>query len=78
MKEKFKNQLLTLENSPKERGDPMKGEFKGLYRMKLFYNGVHYRAIYEVNDLTVTVLVLLIDKREHIYERAKHKNFARA
>lgn len=76
-KERFKSQLLVLEDSPRERGSPLHGEFKGLYRMKLFHNGVNYRAIYEVDDLVVKVLILIIDKREQIYEKAKNKGFAK-
>lgn len=76
MKERIKGQLLLLEDSPRERGSPMKGEFKGLYRMKISYNGVNYRAIYEIDDSIISVLVLLVDKREQIYERAKNKLFA--
>lgn len=78
MREHFKGELLSLEDSPRDKGLLMKGEFKGLYRMKLFYNGAHYRAIYEVNDTSITVLVIFVDKREHVYERAKHKILARA
>lgn len=75
MKEAFKEQLLVLEDSPREKGLTLKGEFRGLYRIKLSYKGVSYRAIYEVDDKVVKVLILLIDKREQIYEKAKNRNF---
>ncbi len=35
MRERFKSQLLLLENSPREQGEALEGEFNGLYRMKL-------------------------------------------
>ncbi|EQB21303.1 hypothetical protein UNSWDHB_1361 [Dehalobacter sp. UNSWDHB] len=55
----------------------MVGEFHGLYRMKLFYNGVQYRAIYDIQEEKVRVLVLFIGKREQVYEKAKRKKIAK-
>ncbi len=70
-------QLTVLEESPRERGESLHGEFRGLYKMKLYHKGVQYRAIYDIIDENVSVLVLMIDKRENFYERAKRKKIAK-
>ncbi|AHF10214.1 MULTISPECIES: type II toxin-antitoxin system RelE/ParE family toxin [Dehalobacter] len=77
MRERFLRQLSTLEESPRTHGDMLVGEFHGLYRMKLFYNGVQYRAIYDIQEEKVRVLVLFIGKREQVYEKAKRKKIAK-
>ena len=70
-------QLTALEDSPREHGIKLHGEWRGLYRMKLYYNGTQYRAIYEIIDNEITVLVLFIDKREGFYETLKRMKIAK-
>ncbi|MFA6071558.1 MAG: type II toxin-antitoxin system RelE/ParE family toxin [Janthinobacterium sp.] len=74
MKEDLKKQINALAYSPRDRGKALRGkEFKDLYRIKLSYKGVAYRAVYEIDDTIVYVLILFIDKREQVYERLKRK-----
>lgn len=78
MREHLLGQLASLEENPREHGLLMVGEFRGLYRCKLYHKGVQYRALYDIFEEKVSVLVLMIDKREHIYERAHRKKLARS
>lgn len=49
--------------NPRHFGEHLKGDFSGLWR----YRVGNYRVICEINDPRVTVLVLTIGHRRHIY-----------
>ena len=77
MRQHLLGQLTALEDSPREHGIMLHGEFRGLYRIRLYYNGTQYRAVYEIIDSKITVLVLFVDKREGFYETLKRMKIAR-
>jgi len=77
MRQHLLGQLTVLEDSPRERGRMLRGEFRGLFRIKLYHNGTQYRAIYEIYDDEITVLVLLIHKREEVYEKLKRMKISK-
>ncbi len=44
-------------------GKPLKGEWKGCYRLR----AGDYRIIYEVNELKIIVLIIKIGNRDDVY-----------
>ncbi len=49
---------------PHKFGKPLKGEWKGCYRLRVG----DYRIIYEINDLEVIVIIIKIGNRDDVYE----------
>ena len=49
---------------PKDKGKPLTGNKKGLWR----YRVGDYRIICQLNNKTVTILVLAVGHRAHIYD----------
>ncbi|MQR00682.1 addiction module toxin RelE [Glaciimonas sp. GS1] len=63
MKVQFKKQLEKRLETPRVPSARLHGrDMKDAYKIKLRDAG--YRLVYEVNDMTVTVLVLAVGKRD--------------
>ena len=70
----FKKQLAKRLENPHVASAQLRGkDMKNAYKIKL--RDVGYRLVYEVNDETITVLVLAVAKRDknQAYEFAKHR-----
>jgi len=52
-----------LSESPRQNGTPLKGKFKGFWKMYV----VPYRVIYTVNDREGTVYIEKIGHRKDVY-----------
>ncbi|MBI3590073.1 MAG: type II toxin-antitoxin system RelE/ParE family toxin [Candidatus Melainabacteria bacterium] len=59
--------LATLELDPYAVGIPLKGNYKGLYALH-FGRKPECRAIYEIKDELIIVIVLKIGTRENFYD----------
>ncbi|HMU87776.1 MAG TPA: type II toxin-antitoxin system RelE/ParE family toxin [Agitococcus sp.] len=68
----FKKKLLERLENPKVPVDKLSG-YESVYKIKL--RTVGYRLAYEVNDGEITVLVLIIGKRENneVYDKLKSR-----
>jgi mRNA-degrading endonuclease RelE of RelBE toxin-antitoxin system len=53
-------------------GEPLKGKHRQFRSLHFSHQGVAYRIIYQVIEITKTVSVRLADKRENIYKRLEH------
>jgi mRNA interferase RelE/StbE len=53
----------SLTESPRESGEPLKGKFKGLWKMYV----VPYRVIYSVDNRAGTVVIEKIGHRKDVY-----------
>ena len=62
IKEYLEEKVAKLED-PRELGKALKGEFKELWRYRIG----NYRAICEIQDKTITVLVVHIGHRKDVY-----------
>jgi mRNA interferase RelE/StbE len=51
--------------NPRQLGQPLSGQFSGLYR----YRYTNYRIIYEIIDHELRIYVVRIGHRKDIYER---------
>lgn len=54
-------------DDPRRRGKPLKGDQQRLWR----YRVSDYRIIVEIDDGIVTVMVLTVGKRSHIYKEMR-------
>lgn len=52
-----------LASFPKDKSEPLKGQWKGLWRYKL----KTYRVIFAVDDAEKTVLIIKIGHRKDVY-----------
>ena len=55
------------------RGELLFGVFRTLYSYHFTYAGASYRIIYEIEEDTKEITVLLIGARESLYERLKRR-----
>lgn len=62
IKEQFKKQLQKRLSSPHVPSARLNRELDGFYKIKLRTSG--YRLVYEVIDKTVTVMVIVVGKRD--------------
>lgn len=60
-KEQIYKKLVKRCKNPKVPSAMLRGELAGLYKIKI--KGI--RAVYQVKDDTLTILILVIDKREN-------------
>ncbi len=63
-KERMKNKLKDLRESP-ELGKPLIGKLAGLWSLR----AGDYRALYQIRDSELLILVLKIDHRKKIYKK---------
>lgn len=59
----FDTDLAFLDN-PRVRGKSLRGKFKGLWRYRIG----DYRAICHIEDKTITIIVLEVGHRKHVYD----------
>ena len=73
IKEQFKAKLIERLTSPHVSASRLTSKLSGRYKIKL--KNVGYRLVYDVNDETITVLVLAIGKRERneVYNLAERE-----
>lgn len=64
VKETLRKQLKKRLTQPHVPGAELRGELRGCYKIKLLKQG--YRLVYSVEDETLVVLVVAIDKREDL------------
>lgn len=62
-KGRIKQSVDQLAENPR-KGDPLKGQFKGLWRLRVG----SYRIIYSIKDDQLTILILRIGHRKNVYE----------
>jgi mRNA-degrading endonuclease RelE of RelBE toxin-antitoxin system len=55
----------SLADNPRRRGKPLQRELAGRWSAR---RG-DYRVVYAIDDTTMTVTVLLVDHRAHVYRR---------
>lgn len=63
-----RNALALLQKDP-SRGQPLKGEWKGLYR----YRVGDFRIIYRIRRQELVVVVIAIGHRREVYRRAPRR-----
>jgi mRNA interferase RelE/StbE len=63
-----RNALTLLQENP-ARGQPLKGEWKGLYR----YRVGDFRIIYRIRRRELVVIVIAIGHRREVYRRAPRR-----
>lgn len=61
---KFINERLIIATNPKILGIALRGDLSGLWRFKVG----DYRLICDIEDNTVTILVVLVGHRKNIYK----------
>lgn len=66
----FKKKLAERLENPRVPAAKLSGS-TDRYKIKLRASG--YRLVYEVNDMTVTVVVLAVGRRDSIYESADRR-----
>ena len=64
IKEYLEGKVANMEN-PRDIGKALKGEMKELWRYRIG----DYRAICEIQDKTITVLVIHIGHRKNVYKK---------
>lgn len=64
VKENLRKLLKNRLSQPHVPGAELRGELRGCYKIKLLKQG--YRLVYSVEDETLVVLVVAIDKREDL------------
>ena len=64
IREYLENKVAKMEN-PRDIGKALKGEMKELWRYRIG----DYRAICEIQDKSITVLVIHIGHRKNVYKK---------
>lgn len=68
VKEYLRQHLKRRLDNPHVPSAALKGELKGFYKIKLRQQG--YRLVYEVEDDALVVMVLVVDRRDSVYQTA--------
>ncbi|MGM0502331.1 MAG: type II toxin-antitoxin system RelE family toxin [Bacillota bacterium] len=67
-------QILDLENNPKQKSSSLKGSLKGLYSYKFNLPGAGtFRAIYSTKEKEKICLLIIVAARENIYVAAERR-----
>jgi mRNA interferase RelE/StbE len=64
---RFLRERIELAVDPRQTGKALKGDFGELWRYRLG----DYRIICDIQDLTVTILVLRVRHRKDVYRRSR-------
>lgn len=72
IQQQLKKKLSERLENPHVPGDQLRG-FQSVYKIKLRASG--YRLVYEVDDDTVVLLVIVVDKREReaVYRKLRQR-----
>ena len=71
IRNKLKTELMELEEEPFQKGNFFQGFSHGLHYIKIFHNGVQYRAVYDIAENKKEVLAIFIGSRENFYKELR-------
>ena len=66
----IEKEVFKLESNP-ESGEPLKGEFKGVYSLHTKLRRTHYRVAYSINNKTHQIDLLYVASRENFYQQLR-------
>ncbi|MCK8825884.1 type II toxin-antitoxin system RelE family toxin [Fuchsiella alkaliacetigena] len=68
LKDNIKNELLKLEDNPKEKAKSLKGNFSSLHSYSFSINANNYRTAFYLDEEKKDCLLILVGTRQNFYK----------